>query len=320
VTVTEGRTIRRTCRLQVVGTPDLYELLSTDGTVLAIEHGLRFGNTTELVPVFTGEVIRGGRGFGDSLVEVAGHDFGHWLTEARFLTPYSPTGSPTRAAAISGLVTGGKPGTTVHVTTASTGNITAGLWDRLRVDAIDDIARDGNLDAFFLPDGSYMVRDSKTITTLADYTVRGGRGGTLTDGERVRPLDRRYNTVVVSPASTGQVWTAQTAQVSDTANPRHPDRIGVRPYFMSLPTVTSAAQALDVAQVALDRIVGTSESIAFGAVSNPALDCGDVVRVVIPGLNGEPDEIVQHFLTALSLDLATGSMTADTRAQRVTNV
>jgi len=314
--VLDGNTSRRRVRLQAVGDPGVYDLLSADGATLSIEHGLRYGSTTELVPVFTGEVVQAVRPFGSVNIDTVGHDYGHWLTEARFVTPWAATGSPTRQAAIAALVEAGKPGTTVLVDTTATSTVGDAVWDKSRTDAIADIARDGNLDAFFLPDGTYRVRDAKTPTSPADYTVRGGPGGTLVSGSRVRPLERRYNAVVVSTSNVAQNWPAQVAQVTDTNDPRHPSRIGLRPYFMTLPTVASAADALAVAQLNLARVTARSESLQFGAVSNPALEAGDVVRVVIPSVNREPAAIVQHIITTLTLDLMSGAMTAETRSQR----
>ena len=319
VQVTHDRAIRRQVRARLLGGAEVFAQVAADGAALNIEHGIRYGNTTELVPVFAGEVVDTRRPFGDVAFDLTAHDYGHWLTEARLLAPYAPTGSPTRAAAIEALVFGGKPDTSVVTTAVDASTVGDAVWDRSRTEAIADLARDGNLEAFYLPDGSFLIRDAKTITSPADYTVRGGPGGTLTEGERARPLERRYNAVVVSPSGTGQAWEPQVAQVTDTSSPRHPDRIGVRPYYVSLPTITTASAALAVAERILGRLVGMSEALAFGAVSNPALEAGDIVRVVVPAVGREPDRIFQHFVQSLALDLVTGAMTAETRSQRSTD-
>lgn len=319
VTVASRRTARRQFTGTFFGGADVYALLSTDGAELSVSHGLRLGNTSELLPVFTGEILKARQPFGQGETAVIAHDYGHWLNEARFVSPWSAVGEPNRPDAIATLVAEGRPGTVIVDQATSGGTVGDAVWDRSRTEAISDIARDGNLDAFFLPDGSYLIRDAKTPTSPSDYTIRGGPGGTLKSGSRLRPFDHRYNAVVVAPSSPTQEWAEQVAVIADSSNPRHPDRIGLRPYFMSLPTVLTADEAASVAAHNLARLSGNTETLTFASVSNPACEAGDVIRVVVPAVNGEPAVIFQHYLDSFSIDLPSGAMVAETLAQRVTD-
>lgn len=309
-----GTAIRRRVTAELVASGSLARAIEADGATLAIEHGLNFGGTLELIPVFTGEVLRASQAFGDGAVRATGVDFGHWVSEARFPSPRELSGA--RSTLISDLVTEAKPDATVADESTSSGTALTAVWPRSRADAIAELTRDGTLDAFFRGDGSFLIRDAKTLASSADYTVRGGPGGTLKSGERLRPLDRRYNAVVVTPATGEQEWTQQSVQVTDTSNPRHPDRIGLRPYFYASPSISSAENALAVAQQILDRVLGNTQTLRFASVSNPALEEGDVVRVVVPSLNRDEGAIYQHFIDSFALNLASGEMTAQTRSQR----
>lgn len=313
----QGRTVHRRLTANLYATSETARNIERDGATLQVSHGLSFSGSLELITVFTGEVLRAAQPFGDRTVAVTAVDFGHWVNEARFISPRSISGG--RAAAIEALVTEARPETTVIDQSLNGGMSLGAVWPRSRSDAVNELARDGNLESFFRGDGSYLIRDAKTLQSLADYTVKGGPGGTLKGGARLRPLDRRYNAVVVMPATSEQTWTQQVAIVDDPGNPRHPDRIGTRPYFYASPSIATAEHALAVATQMLDRVLGNTQTVQFSAVSNPALEEGDVVRAVVPSLNGEPAAIYQHFIDSFSLDLVSGDMTAETRSQAVTD-
>ena len=309
--------IRRTAALTVYGLQADYDAMSLPGTVFHIDHGLNYlGGRVELVPVFHGEQTGGEQRIGDGTITLALADHAHWLARTRFLTPYAPAASTRRTQAISDIVTSGKPGTTVIITASDTGTVgSQNVWSDSRLDAITSLCKDGSMDAFFQPDGSFLISDLPTVGTASVWTV----SGILESGARKRPLDKLYNTVVVRPSATdgSQTWAQQTAQITDTANPRHPDRIGVVPYFWASPTAGSAAAALGAAQSILYRVVGTTETLSLGLISNPALDTNDVIRVVTPPVNTDPAAIFSHLVDTFSLDLVGGSMQLATRAQAV---
>jgi len=308
--------IRRTCSLTVLGSQADYVAMATPGTVFRVTHGLIMGSTTELVPVFTGEQTAGAQRMGDGTISLSLADHGNWLARARFLIPYAPVATTLRTQAISDIVTSAKPGTTILNLSSDTGTVgIQNVWTDSRLDAITALCRDGSADGFFRPDGVFVIQDLPTPSTASSWTA----AGIIESGDRKRPMDKLYNTVVVRPSATdgSQTWTQQVAQITDTGNPRHPNYIGVVPYFFASPTASTAAVAMGIAQGILYKVMGTTETLSLGMISNPALDGGDVIRVIAPAVGSDPAQIYQHFVDTISLDLNTGSMSLGTRSQAV---
>jgi hypothetical protein len=310
INVDAAQRTRRTAALTVYGQQADYAAMTTPGTVFHVDHGIDYGaGQTELVPVFHGEVLEGDQLVGDGTIDLTQMaDHGTWLSRSRFLTPYTPSASTPRTQSISDIVTSGRPGTTVVITATDTGTVgTQNVWTDNRLDAITALCKDGNMDAAFQPDGTFLIKDLPNLNNLAVWTAQG----VLESGTRQRPMDRMYNTVVVRPSGTNG------AQITSLANPRHPNYIGVVPYFWDSPTIMSAGAALAAAQTILYRVLGNTETLSLGLLSNPALDVNDVIRVVAPAVNTDPANIYQHFIDSFTLDLVTGSMSLNTRSQAV---
>jgi len=317
VSADASQRIRRTANLAAYGTQADYQAMTTPGTVFHIDHGVDYGaGKTEMVPEFHGELTDSEQRVGDGTIQLTLADHANWLSRARFLTPYAPSSATSRIAAISNIVTTAKPGTTVVVTATDTGTVgSQNVWSNSRIDAITSLCRDGSMDAYFQADGTFLICDLPDQNTASVWTAQG----VLESVSRKRPMDKMYNTVVVQPSATdgSQTWVQQVAQITDTANPRHPNYIGVVPYFWASPTASSATAALKAAQSILFRVLGTTETLSLGLISNPALEPNDVVRIIAPQVNTDPAAIFQHFIDTLSLDLVTGSMTLGTRSQAV---
>jgi hypothetical protein len=73
-----------------------------------------------------------------------------------------------------------------------------------------------------------VIRNMPAITDSPAWLIKTGSGGTLKTLTRSRPLDRLYNTVVLTPATadSAQGWTQVVAQITDTGNARHPTGSG----------------------------------------------------------------------------------------------
>lgn len=316
VTADAGNRIRRTATLTVYGSSADYRAMVTPGTVFHIDHGLDYGGQTEMVPVFHGEQVDGEQRLGDGTIQLSLADHGNWLDRCRFTSPYAPQSYVGRMQAISDIVTTAKPGTSVVITASDTGTVgSQNVWTDSRLDAIQQLCSDAAADAFFGPDGVFYIVDAPSDATQSVWTV----SGLVESAARKRPSDRLYNTVVVQPSATdgSQTWKPQTVQLTDTSNPRHPNYIGVVPYFWSSPTITNAAAAKAAGAKILYRVLGSTETLNLGLVSNPALEPNDVFRVVVPAVNGDPADIFQHFIDRFTLDLVTGAMSVDTRSQAV---
>lgn len=312
--------VRRSGDLTVVGGLDVFNLLSTPGAVVRVLHGLNFGSTTELIPVFTGELSSPAQPIGVGEVRANLVDLGERVSRTRFLTPYVSPGFTSRQATIVDVVDDAIPGISVVDTSTSVGQVGAGrMWEEARWDVINDLAVDGNLEVFFGPDGSLRIKDAPSSTASPGWSINAGDGGVLIDGSRQRPLDRLFNTAVVRPsASDGtQSWVQQVVTIDDPGSPLSPSRIGTVPFFYASPTIPNATDARRAAVRILQRQAGLVESFTVACVANAALEINDVVRIITPSNNVDPATAVQHFVDAFSFDLTSGRMRVSTRLQGV---
>lgn len=311
---------RRTANLVVFGDAATFALVSTPGAVFRLSYGILFGNSSEIVPVLTGEATVLSQDFADGTVKFSLADFGSWLARNRFITPYQPSAGSSRVDVIEDVVSSaGITGLGPVVNVSSDVGVLGGgrLWESDRWDVISDLTTDGVTQAYFTPDGGFVIADAPTSDDVPVWTVNSGTSGVLKSATRDRPLDRLYNTVVVRPSSTegDQGWGQQVVQLS--GGDRDPARIGVVPYFWNSPTVSTAAGALAAGRRILDRVTGTAETLLVTAVANVALEANDVIRVVTPQMNLDPPLIFRHFVDSFSVNLMDGSMSINTRGMGV---
>jgi hypothetical protein len=314
VTADRSQRIRRAATLVVEGGTTLYGLLSTPGARVAIDHGFAWSGTDrELVPMIRAELTSAALPLGSGTIQISVADYWQRIAAADFVDPYSPDPDATRQAEIIAAVTDALPGVVVNSSASDTGTVGAAQAWTSRADMINSFATDGGMEAYFAGDGTFILRDLPQISDSVAYLIKTGAGGTLDTLTRTRPLDRLYNTVILTPATAdaAQTWSQVIAQITDTTNPRHPDRIGVRPYRYSAPTLLAEADAVTVAEQLLTKVTGTTETLTLDSLAHPGLEPGDIVRALTP-LDGGAD-IVNHFLEQCAWDLATGAMNANTR-------
>lgn len=318
LTVDSSQNIRRQCNLTVQGDSDTYDLIMTPGSILDISAGVRYSSATELVPVFHGEVTGGTQDLGAGTVAITGGDMMVRLARNAFTTVYPAVANSTRVATISAAVTAAIPGTIILNTSSDTGTVgTATSWasQQSPVNIISDLTKDGGTEGFFRPDGAFVIRDRPVLDSPPVWTL----SRTLKTAQRARPTGSLVNAVVVTPgaADGSQTWPAQVIELTDTSSPLHKSKIGVSPYFWSSPTAETVTDALIAGRALLTQLVGASTTLALGSVTNPALEGGDVMTVIAPGLGQEPAQSFRHFVDAYTLDFTTGSMSLGTRTAQV---
>jgi hypothetical protein len=183
-----------------------------------------------------------------------------------------------------------------------------------RSDLIAQLATDGGLEVFFTPDGNAVIRNEAQVTGSPVWAIKPGTGGTLKALARQRPLDKLYNTVLVTPSSLdgAQTWTVQTVSITDTTHPRHTSKIRTRPLRWEAKSAMTSGEALAAATILLNRTLGSTETLQLGSVSNPALEAGDVLT--IGDITDAGPVNVTHIVDSYSLDLVTGDMTVATRS------
>jgi hypothetical protein len=100
VRVESTSNIRRRGNLTLEGDSADFETVATPGAVITINHGIVFGNSEELIPVFTGEIVDPRQGFGEGTIDVSLADLGQRVARNKFTTAYVPGSSTTRLDAI----------------------------------------------------------------------------------------------------------------------------------------------------------------------------------------------------------------------------
>ncbi len=315
VSVSGSQLVRRTADLVVDGGSAIYDLLCTPGARIRVNHGIVWGRqNSELVPVITGELSQAAQQLGDGTVEFNVADLWQKLDAEEYLTDYSPATTATRVSEMTNAVTSAISGCTVTNTSTDTGTVAVQQTWSSRADLVSSFAVDGGTEAFFTPDGNFVIRDEPLITGTPVWAITPDEGGTLTDLQRVRPLDRLYNTIIVTPSSTDgtQTWASVVVQVTDTSDPRHPSKIGVRPYTWGAPTILTSTQAVKAATTLLNRAKGSTETLSLDALSNAALEAGDVVTVT--DITDTGDIPGSHLIDSLQLDLISGGMSLATKS------
>jgi hypothetical protein len=319
---------RYQARIDVLPQPgvDLYSILSTPGALFDIDHGIDFGGgSVELVDYGVYEAASGGINIIEGSISLSLVDQWQRIERCRFSEPYTPPSGiwSTRAQyitdALTNSFTGAIPDAAVLVyDDGGTWTPTPDrVWDRDRTQFIRDIATDGGLDVFFNAAGQFVIRKEPIVDPTASvWTFRTGEFGNIETADRERPFDRLYNRVVINPIDENQTWTPSTFDITDTANSRHSDYIGVVPYFYSSPTLLTQAAVNNAGETLLQRIQGTTETLSLGTLGAP-LEVGDTVTVIHPPTDSDPGFNAIHIIEGWDYDLVSGTMTCKTRSSEL---
>lgn len=293
---------------------ELYDLLSNEAAVLSVTVGFNWGSTSESIAIFKGRISSAGLGGSEAFVSVAAADFGFDLNQQSLIPSLTQAAGTTRRNAIKSIVQDGFPGVTITDTATDSGTLVAEqTWSGTRWEAINQLATDGNMQCFFAPDGTFIIRDIPSIGAPV-YLFRTSDGGTITAYDRERPLDKLFNAVVVSPKNTdgSQGWTQQFVEITDIASPRHKSKIGVR--ALKLDNVTGdATQALAVANKQLTQVQGRTETVSLTAIANPALEIGDTVQIVAKPWLDHEEVALTHLVDGYTFNILDWSMSVSTR-------
>lgn len=286
---------------------DLWALVATPGAKFHIRSGVDFGGgQAEWIECGTYEAVAGSRSLMVGDIPLTLVDGTARLDECRFLEPWTVADNTNRSAAIEDIVTDADPSVTV-VQSATGGTMAAAVFERDRLGAVASIATGGALDAAFDAGGDYIIRSLPT-PSVPVWTTRTGEAANILEGaERDIPLNRLYNTVVLGAPETFQTWGAITVQIADTSHPRHYSKIGVRPFFTTDSTITSAAGANTAAQGILRRLLAADEQVRIPVLGNPALEYGDTVAIVHEATETDPGLAANYLVEGWSFNLGTGA-------------
>lgn len=288
VTVDRSQSIRRTCTVTgadvtlIPRTPT--DELATYGARLRIARGVDYGDgTSELVPlgVFRLDAVEGDLGQGP--VTLQGKDLSAVVTDDKFTEPYTATG--TVVSAVTALIVRSIPDAAVitDITDTAIGRRTFDVegdpWA-----AVQEIAAVAGAVVYASADGVFVIATlPDLLTTDPVWAVEATEGGVYISGTRAMTSDNVFNGVLARGENTADN-VAPVSYLATDVDPNSPTYwggpFGRRPMFYSSSTLITEAACIQAANMRLAAAKAPNASGNFSSLPNPALEVGDVLRVL----------------------------------------
>lgn len=288
VTVDRGQSIRRTCTVTgcdvslIPRSPS--DQLATYGARLRLARGVDYGDgTSELVPlgVFRLDAVDGDLGQGP--VTLQGKDLSAIVADDRFTAPYTATG--TVVSAVTALVVRSIPDAAVITDTVDaaigrrTFDVEGDPWA-----AVQEIAAVAGAVVYPNADGVFVIAAlPDLLTTEPVWAVEATEGGVYISGTRAMTSDNVFNGVLARGENTAD----NVAPVSYLATDNDPNSptywggpFGRRPMFYSSSTLITLGACTQAATLKLAAAKSPNAGGNFSSLPNPALEAGDVLRVL----------------------------------------
>lgn len=291
VPVDRRATIRRTCTVTsadvslIPTTPS--DQLAVYGARLRVSRGIDYGDGSapDLVPLglFRLDDVDGDPTLGP--VTLSGKAIECIVADDKFTVPYRATG--TVVGAITALILRSIPDAQVVSLMADTA-IGARTWD-VEGDswaAVQEIAAAAGAECYTNADGTFVISALPDLSTATPvWSVEAGEGGVYIKGTRGMSSTGVFNGVLArgeGPES-GAAGVSWLATDDDIGSPTYwGGPFGRRPMFYSSATIINSASAQAAAELKLQAAKAPNATGDFSALPNPALEPGDVLRVVHP--------------------------------------
>ncbi|WP_282790939.1 DUF5047 domain-containing protein [Streptomyces sp. CC224B] len=306
VPVDRGQAIRRTCTVTTADvsliprTPT--DQLAVYGSRLRIARGVDYGDgSQEFVPlgVFRLDSVEGDVAEGP--VTLHGKDLSACVADDKFTEPYKATG--TVVGAITALIQRSLPAADVISTVADapigarTFDVEADPWA-----GVQEIAAAAGAECYANADGVFVVSTLPDLTTTpAVWEVAAGEGGVYVSGSRAMTSDNVNNGVLARGENTEENLppVSYLATDDDPTSPTYwGGPYGRRPLFYSSSTLTTVNACAQAANLKLAAAKAPNASGDFSSLPNPALEPGDIIRVIHPDGSRELHQ-VQSFTVPL---------------------
>lgn len=329
VTDSTKQVLRRTLSLDLAGDQTLYALLAPTGTRLLVTAHVQYTSQTSVaIPMGVFVIDQLSYSEGDGKLSVTAPDRGVLVQRAKFAQPQTSTPGVKITDTIVGLLQGAlgasEQVTVLSSTTAAVGTMT---WQQDRVQAVADLAESAGLWVYPDRGGGFVIQDTPTISSSADWLVDASPSGVLISLDRQKSRTRTYNVVAVDSSSvSGEAFPTQFVWDSDSNSPTYagpvgsgtapPDPNSAGPFGLSTylhadSAITDAATAQATARSILYRTTGISSQINASQVPNPAVDAWDALDVLPP-----PQQGVGRFLERHIVDQVTHGLDV-TAAQQI---
>lgn len=288
VTVDRSQAIRRTCTVTcpdptlIPRTPS--DQLAAYGATLRITRGVAYGDgTEELVPlgVFRLDSVDGDVSTGP--VTLQGKDLSAAIADDKLTTPYTATG--TVVSAVTALIHRTLPSATVLslITDTAIGRRT---WD-IEADpwaAAQEVASAAGAEVYANADGVFVIATLPDVaTTTPVWSIEAAEDGVYLKANRGMSSDSVKNGWLARGENTSDnvAPVSYLATDNDVNSPTYwGGPFGKRPGFYSSSTLTTTTACQLAAQLKLAQGKAPNASGDISSLPNPALEAGDVLRVV----------------------------------------
>jgi hypothetical protein len=288
VTVDRSQAIRRTCTVTCPD-PALIPRTPTDqlavyGSRLRISRGVEYGDgTQELVPLGLFRLDSVDGDVSEGPVNLQGKDLSAVIADDKFITRYRASG--TVVTAITSLIRR----TLLDATIISliTDTAIGSRWFDIEADpwaGCQEIAAAAGAEVYANADGEFVISTLPDLTTVEPvWAVEATEGGVYISGTRGMTSDGVYNGVLARGENSSENVPPVSALVVDN-DPNSPTYwsgpYGRRPLFYSSSTLTTTAACQNAARLKLAEARAPNASGDISSLPNPALEPGDVLRVM----------------------------------------
>ncbi|MFE9735491.1 DUF5047 domain-containing protein [Streptomyces sp. NPDC005863] len=306
VPVDRGQAIRRTCTVTTADVslipraPD--DELATYGARLRIARGVEYGDgSRELVPlgVFRLDSVDGDPT--DGPVTLQGKSLEACVADDKLTEPYKATGTVVGAA--TALIQRSLPDADVISLIddapigARTFDIEADPWA-----GVQEIVAAAGAECYTNADGVFVIAAlPDPEATPAVWEVAAGERGVYVSGSRAMSSDGVRNGWLARGENTEEN-VPPVSYLAVDADPNSPTYwngpYGRRPDFYSSSTLITVNACAQAANLKLAAGKAPNASGDFSSLPNPALECGDVIRVIHPDGSRELHQ-VQSFTVPL---------------------
>lgn len=289
--------VRRTLSLTVPGLQPTWDLLDSPGGEITVRQTWVYGNgSTEPVPMGVFIVDQDTLDYSASGdITLTAPDRWNKVVRNRFGLSRASVATNTAWQEIERLTEGAWPGTSYpfpgwsQLDKSATTKVGQVVWDDGdRAAAITSMCTDNSVEAFFDRLGKSVLRPVPVLTTTSPYvwSVDAGPTGVMTAASRQRDRSQIQNVILVSTSATDVTFTTVEVKNTTAGDPLSVNGpLGYVPFEYSSPTLRSSAQARAAGLTLLSKHLGEAQQLTLEAVSNPALDSGDVIQVKLPKID-----------------------------------
>ncbi|MFF4791817.1 DUF5047 domain-containing protein [Streptomyces sp. NPDC001276] len=290
VTVDRGQAIRRTCTVTcpdpslIPRTPS--DQLATYGARLRVARGVYYGDgSSELVPLGLFRLDSVDGDVSEGPVTLQGKDLSAIIADDKFTAPYTAAG--TAVGAITALIRRSLPDASVlsTVTDVAIGrrafDTEGDPWA-----ACQEIAAAAGAEVYANADGEFVIAIlPDLLATAPAWDIAAEEGGVYISANRGMSSERVYNGVLArgENAADNVPPVSYLAVDDDPGSPTYwGGPFGRRPMFHSSSTLISATTCQAAARLKLAEAKAPNASGDITSLPNPALEPGDVLRIVHP--------------------------------------